>query len=194
MKINGNDRCQDAVLARLTKLNGVELETVLALEPILRRVSGVTLLAKAAGELLDISAETGADTRQLAISLTMVKAARHGAVLSPSPIRVQIDDVARSAPGDVDEDQGILFESGGGLSVFLRDRQETYRVMGPAACDGWETTPQALADNIDTVFLDIGEGGDFDVQILIGDFELDMCGSIEDFFKRGNEHANPNII
>ena len=194
MKINGIDRCQDAVLARLTELNGVELETVLAFEPILRRVSGVTLLAKAAGELLDISAETGADTRQLAIALTLVKAARHGEVLSPSPIRVQIDDVARSAVGDVDEEEGILFESGGGLSVFLRDREETYRVMGPAACDAWETTPQALADNIDTVFLDIGEDGDFDVQIFIGDFELDMCGSIEDFFKGGNEDANPKII
>ena len=194
MKINGIDRCQNAVLGRLTKLNGVELETVLAFEPILRRVSGVTLLAKAAGELLDISAETGADTRVLAKSISMVKAARHGDVLSPSPIRVQIDDVARSAVGDVDEDQGILLESGGGLSVFLRDREETYRVMGPAACDAWETTPQALADNIDTVFLDIGEGGDFDVQIFIGDFELDMCGSIEDFFKGGNENANPNII
>lgn len=194
MKINGIDRSQDAVLARLTELNGVELETVLAFEPILRRVSGVTLLAKAAGELLDISAETGADTRVLAISLSMVKAARHGAVLSATPIRVQIDDVARSGRGDVDEDQGILLESGGGLSVFLRDRNETYRVMGPAACDAWETTPQALADNIDTVFLDIGEDGDFDVQIFIGDFELDMCGSIEDFFKGGNENANPNII
>ena len=194
MKINGIDRCQEAVFARLTNLSSLDLETVLALEPILRRVSGVTLLAKAAGELLDIAADTGADTRVLANSLTLIKAGRHGEVLSATPIRVQIDDVARSAFGDVDEDQGILFERGGGLSVFLRDREETYRLMGAAACDAWETTPQALANNIDTVLLDFGEDGDFDVQIFSGDFELDMCGSIEDFFNRGDEDANPNII
>ena len=194
MKINGLDRCQEGVLARITELNGVQLETVLALEPILRRVSGVTLLARAAGELVDIAAETGADTREMANALTLVKAARHGEVLSASPIRVQIDDDKRWAVGDVDEDQGILLENGGGLSVFLRERQETYRVMGPAACDAWQTTPQALAANIDTVFLDLREDGDFDVQIFIGDFELEMCGDIEDFFKKGDEHAQPNII
>jgi len=194
MKITGKDRCQNAVLARITELNGVQLETVLALEPILRWVSGVTLLARAAGELVDIVADTGADTRELANALTLVKAARQGEVLSATPIRVQIDDATRMGSDDIEEDKGIMIGSGGGLSVYVRDRAETYRVMGPAACDAWLTTPQALADNIDTVFLDIGDNGDFDVQIFIGDFELDMCGSIEDFFKGGGEHANPNII
>ena len=194
MKINGLDRCQEGVLARITELNGVQLETVLALEPILRRVSGVTLLARAAGELVDIVADTGADTRELANALTLVKAARHGDVLSATPIRVQIADATRMGSDDIEEDKGIMIGSGGGLSVYVRDRAETYRVMGPAACDAWLTTPRALADNIDTVFLDIGDNGDFDVQIFIGDFELDMCGDIEDFFKKGDEHANPNII
>lgn len=194
MKINGIDRSQDAVLARLTSLSSFDLETVLAFEPILRRVSGVTLIVKAAGKLLDIAADTGADTREIANALTLVRAARHGDVLSACPIRVQIADATRGAFGDAEEDKGILFASGGGLSVFVRERNETYRVMGPAACEAWETTPQALADNVDTVFLDIGESGDFDVQIFIGDFELDMCGSIEDFFKKGDEHANPNLI
>lgn len=193
MKINGIDRGQDAVLARLTSLSSFDLETVLAFEPILRRVSGVTLLAKAAGELLDIAADTGADTRAIANALTLVKAGKHGQVLSACPIRVQIADATRAVE-DAEEDKGILFARGGGLSVYVRDRNETYRVMGPAACDAWETTPQALADNIDTVFLDIGESGDFDVQIFVGDFELDMCGSIEDFFNRGDEDANPNLI
>ena len=181
--ITGLDNKQSAILESVVALPVAMQDALQLVSPVLRQQFGLQNLAKVAEVLVDIGRETGGDAHDIVSVLGLVRASRQGKVLSPSPVRVQIDDDVRRAWADIQEDEGILLEQGRGLSLYCLSRQESFELLGAVGCEMWEASPAALAEFIDSVYLYIDEQGSVDSRLYIGDCQMEEFETAVEFFR-----------
>ena len=189
--ITGMSQKQEAVHTMLMEQDGAMFDRIKLLEPVLTHIGGVHSLAKVVSVLVDIGTETAADAYEIATVLALIEAAHHGEVLSVAPIDVEIDDererFLKRDFGDITEDAGFLLsrlsEDGPELFVFVKGRRQSYRVLSGLACDAWKTTPEALAEHVSRVFIDIDRNNLMEAKLYVGNVELDECATIEEFFR-----------
>lgn len=156
-------------------------DALVALSPVLPLVGGVYAIQKVVDALLEISRETTGDAFEISAVLNLHKASRHGSVLSPSPIRVVVDDECRRRGDNMEEEEGLLLSRDGGLFLYLVNRRETFLLVSEGGFQLWQTLPGVLAGWIDEVYLRLGEDGINDTRIYCKGKALDACDSVEEF-------------
>lgn len=179
--IIGLNKKQAEIYQRVLELEVPLQDALQALSPVLPLVGGVYAIRKVVDALLEISRETSGDAFEISAVLSLHAASRHGMVLSPSPIRVVVDDECRRRGDNMDEEEGLLLERAGGLFLYLVNGRETFPLVSAGGCKLWQTLPGVLAGWIDEVYLRLGEDGIHETRVYCGGRALDGCDTVAEF-------------